>query len=107
MYTKNFNQMFLIQITSNIFLFFIGLFGIILNRRNILIVLMCLEMVLLSLNLNFIVMSSYLDDFSGQIFAFFILTVAAAESAVGLAVIIIYYRLRSDITMFQPVSLKG
>ena len=99
--------MFLIQITSNIFLFFIGLFGIILNRRNILIVLMCLEVVLLSLNLNFIVMSSYLDDFSGLIFAFFILTVAAAESAVGLAVIIIYYRLRGDITMFQPVSLKG
>ena len=99
--------MFLIQITSNLFLFFIGLFGIILNRRNILIVLMCIEMLLLSLNLNFIVMSSYLDDFSGQIFAFFILTVAAAESAVGLAVIIIYYRRRGDITMFQPVSLKG
>jgi NADH-quinone oxidoreductase subunit K len=99
--------MFLVQIASNIFLFFIGLFGIILNRRNILIVLMCLEIVLLSLNLNFIVMSSYLDDFSGQIFAFFVLTVAAAESAVGLAVIIIYYRLRGSITMFQPVSLKG
>jgi NADH-quinone oxidoreductase subunit K len=99
--------MFLTQIASNLFLFFIGLFGIILNRRNILIVLMCLEMILLSLNLNFIVMSSYLDDFSGQIFAFFILTVAAAESAVGLAIIIVYYRLRGDITMFQPVSLKG
>jgi NADH-quinone oxidoreductase subunit K len=99
--------MFLTQIASNLFLFFIGLFGIILNRRNILIVLMCLEMILLSLNLNFIVMSSYIDDFSGQIFAFFILTVAAAESAVGLAIIIVYYRLRGDITMFQPVSLKG
>jgi len=99
--------MFLLQITSNMFLFFIGLLGIVLNRRNILIILMCLEVVLLSLNLNFIIMSTYLDDISGQIFAFFILTVAAAESAVGLAIIIIYYRHRGDITMFQPVSLKG
>jgi len=99
--------MFLLQITSNMFLFFIGLLGIVLNRRNILIILMCLEVVLLSLNLNFIIMSTYLDDISGQIFAFFILTVAAAESPVGLAIIIIYYRHQGDITMFQPVSLKG
>lgn len=99
--------MFLTQITSNLFLFFIGLFGIVLNRRSILVVLMCIEIVLLSLNLNFITMSSYLDDFYGQLFSFFILTVAAAESAVGLAVIIIYYRIRGEIFMFQPVSLKG
>lgn len=99
--------MFLIQFSSNIFLFFTGLFGIIINRRNILIILMCLEIVLLSLNLNFILVSCYLDDLSGQIFSFFILTVAAAESAVGLAVIIIYYRLRNSITIFQPISLKG
>ena len=99
--------MFLIQISSNIFLFFIGLIGMILNRRNILIILMCLEIVLLSIDLNFIIMSVYFDDLPGQIFAFFILTVAAAESAVGLAVIIIYYRLRGDIKMFQPIALKG
>ena len=72
--------MFLNQLTSNIFLFFIGLLGIVLNRRNILIVLMCIEIILLSLNLNFIVLSTYLDDFCGQVFSFFILTVAAAES---------------------------
>jgi NADH-quinone oxidoreductase subunit K len=99
--------MFLNQLTSNIFLFFIGLLGIVLNRRNILIVLMCIEIILLSLNLNFIVLSTYLDDFCGQVFSFFILTVAAAESAVGLAIIIIYYRLRGEIKSFQPVSLKG
>jgi NADH-quinone oxidoreductase subunit K len=99
--------MFLNQLTSNIFLFFIGLFGIVLNRRNILIVLMCIEIILLSLNLNFIVLSTYLDDFCGQVFSFFILTVAAAESAVGLAIIIIYYRLRGEIKSFQPISLKG
>ena len=99
--------MFLNQLTSNIFLFFIGLFGIVLNRRNILIVLMCIEIILLSLNLNFIVLSRYLDDFCGQVFSFFILTVAAAESAVGLAIIIIYYRLRGEIKSFQPISLKG
>jgi NADH-quinone oxidoreductase subunit K len=99
--------MFLNQLTSNIFLFFIGLLGIVLNRRNILIVLMCIEIILLSLNLNFIILSTYLDDFCGQVFSFFILTVAAAESAVGLAIIIIYYRLRGEIKSFQPVSLKG
>ena len=99
--------MFLNQLTSNIFLFFIGLLGIVLNRRNILIVLMCIEIILLSLNLNFIVLSTYLDDFCGQVISFFILTVAAAESAVGLAIIIIYYRLRGEIKSFQPVSLKG
>jgi NADH-quinone oxidoreductase subunit K len=99
--------MFLNQLTSNIFLFFIGLLGIVLNRRNILIVLMCIEIILLSLNLNFIVLSTHLDDFCGQVFSFFILTVAAAESAVGLAIIIIYYRLRGEIKSFQPVSLKG
>ena len=99
--------MFLNQLTSNIFLFFIGLLGIVLNRRNIWIVLMCIEIILLSLNLNFIVLSTYLDDFCGQVFSFFILTVAAAESAVGLAIIIIYYRLRGEIKSFQPVSLKG
>jgi NADH-quinone oxidoreductase subunit K len=68
---------------------------------------MCIEIILLSLNLNFIVLSTYLDDFCGQVFSFFILTVAAAESAVGLAIIIIYYRLRGEIKSFQPVSLKG
>ena len=75
--------MFLAQLTTNILLFIIGLVGIVLNRRNILIILMCVELVLLSLNLNFIIFSVYFDDLYGQLFSLFILTVAAAESAVG------------------------
>lgn len=99
--------MFLIQLVSNFFLFFIGIIGIILNRRNILTVLMCIELVLLSINLNFILFSIYLDDLSGQIFSFFILTVAASESAVGLAIIIVYFRIRGSIHILQSSALKG
>ena len=93
--------MFLYQLASNVFLFFLGLLGIILNRRNILIILMCIELILLSLNVNFIVFSIYFDDLYGQIFSFFILTVAASESAIGLAIIIIYYRIRGNILVFS------
>lgn len=89
--------MFLTQLSANIFIFFVGLFGVILNRRNILVILMCIELLLLSLNLNFILFSSYFNDLYGQIFSFFILTIAAAESAIGLAIIIIYYRIRGNI----------
>jgi NADH-quinone oxidoreductase subunit K len=78
----------------------------VINRRNILIILMCIEMVLLSLNLNFIVFSVYFDDLYGQLFSLFILTVAAAESAIGLAIIIIYYRLRGSILIEQTNILK-
>ena len=99
--------MFLAQLTTNILLFIIGLVGIVMNRRNILIILMCVELVLLSLNLNFIIFSVYFDDLYGQLFSLFILTVAAAESAVGLAIIIIYYRLSGSISMDQIVVLKG
>ena len=99
--------MFLTQLTVNFLLFILGLIGIIANRKNILIILMCVELVLLSLNLNFIIFSIYFDDLYGQLFSLFILTVAAAESAVGLAIIIIYYRLRGSISMDQVVVLKG
>ena len=99
--------MFLIQTILSLFLFSIGILGIILNRRSILIILMCIEIILLSVNLKAMLFSVYLDDFSGQMFSFFILTVAAAESAVGLAIIIIYYRLRGTITVYQPILLKG
>ena len=98
--------MFLEQIASNIFLFIVGLFGIVFNRRNVLIILMCIELLLLSLNLNFIIFSVYFDDLYGQLFSLFILTVAAAESAVGLAIIIIYYRIRGSISIIQKASLK-
>ena len=78
-------------------LFFIGLFGIVLNRRNILIVLMSIELMLLAINLNFAIFSNSIDDIIGQVFALLVLTVAAAESAIGLAILVIYYRLRGNI----------
>jgi NADH-quinone oxidoreductase subunit K len=99
--------MFIIQLTANIFLFIISSLGIVLNRKNILITLMCIELVLLSLNLNFIVFSVYLDDLYGQLFSLFILTVAAAESAIGLAIIILYYRIRGSISMDQLETLRN
>jgi len=98
--------MFIIQLTANIFLFIISLIGIVVNRRNILITLMCIELVLLSLNLNFIVFSIYLDDLYGQLFSLFILTIAASESAIGLAIIIIYYRIRGSISMSESAVLR-
>jgi len=99
--------MFLKQITTNFFIFIIGLLGITLNNNNILVILMCLELVLLSLNLNFINFSIYFDDLYGQLFSLFILTVAAAESAIGLAIIIIYFRIKKSIAMNQlPILSK-
>jgi len=98
--------MFLTQITVNFIIFLIGCLGIILNRRSILIILMCVELVLLSLNLNFIIFSVYLDDLYGQLFSFFILTVAAGESAIGLAIIIVYYRIRGNILINKVPLLK-
>jgi NADH-quinone oxidoreductase subunit K len=99
--------MFLQQLTVNFFLFITSLIGIAINRRSILIILMCIELVLLSLNLNFILFSVYFDDLYGQLFSFFILTVAAGESAVGLAIIIIYYRVRGNISMGQAAVLRS
>ncbi len=99
--------MFLIQFIVNIVVFLIGLIGLIINRRNILIILMCIELALLGLNLNFILFSIYFDDIYGQLFSLFILTVAAAESALGLAIIIIYYRLRGSILIDQLPVLKS
>jgi len=93
--------MFFLQIGVNLSLFFVSTLYIFLNRRNILMILMAIELILLSLNLNFICFSLYLDDLYGQIFSFFILTIAASESAVGLAIIIVYYRIRGSIASSQ------
>jgi NADH-quinone oxidoreductase subunit K len=90
----------------NCILILTSLLGIIFNFENILILLMGLEFILLILNLNFIYFSVYLDDIYGQIFSLFILTVAAAESAIGLAIIIIYYRVRGNILTLQTTMLK-
>lgn len=99
--------MFLTQIITNLILFFIGIAGLVLKNTNMLIILMCIEMILLSVNLNFIIMSIYLDDITGQIFALIILTIAAAESAIGLAILILYYRAKKDIILSSVAVLKG
>nr|YP_010944698.1 NADH dehydrogenase subunit 4L [Palisada intermedia]WMC20779.1 NADH dehydrogenase subunit 4L [Palisada intermedia] len=88
-------------------LFLISLFGMILNQRNILITLMSLEMIFLSVSFNLIYSSLYLDDINGQIFAILILTVAAAESSIGLAILVIYYRIRHTVTIEFMNLMKG
>lgn len=88
-------------------LFLLGLFGIVLNRKNILIILMSIELMLLAINLNFVLFSNSIDDIMGQVFALLILTVAAAESAIGLAILVIYYRLRGNILIEQSHLMRG
>ena len=88
-------------------LFMIGVVGIFLNRKNIIILLMAIELMLLAVNMNFIAFSYYLGDIAGQIFVFFILTVAAAEAAVGLAIIIIVFRNNRSIDVEDINRLKG
>lgn len=88
-------------------MFFIGLFGIFINRKNILLIIICIELILLSINCIFLMSSFYLDDILGQIFALFILTVAAAESSIGLAILVVYYRLRGTISIQLVNVLRG
>ena len=88
-------------------LFAIAVIGIFLNRKNIIILLMAIELMLLAVNLNFVAFSHYLGDISGQIFVFFILTVAAAESAIGLAILVVLFRNLNTINVDDLDSLKG
>lgn len=88
-------------------LFCISMAGIFLNRKNLLILLMAIELMLLSVNMNFIAFSHFLGDYGGQIFVFFILTVAAAEAAVGLAILIVLFRNRRTINVMNLDTLKG
>jgi len=88
-------------------LFLIGALGLVLNRKNILITLMSIELMLLAVNLNFVIFSIYLDDITGYIFVLFILTIAAAESAIGLAILTIYYRLKNTIQIDKIKRIKG
>ena len=88
-------------------LFLLGLWGIFLNRKNIIIMLMSIELMLLAINMNFVFFSVHLDDIVGQIFAIFVLTVAAAESAIGLALLVVYYRVRGTIAVEFINLLKG
>lgn len=88
-------------------LFAISVVGIFLNRRNVIVLLMAIELMLLAVNLNFVAFSHYLDDPAGQVFVFFILTVAAAESAIGLAILVVLFRNLSTIDVEDLDSLKG
>ena len=99
------NLIFLLILNS--FLFLIGLFGLILNRKNFIIIILSIEILLLSVNLNFIVFSIYLDDIMGQIYVLFILTVAATESALGLAILTAYYRLKNFILIDNFRDIKN
>ena len=88
-------------------LFLLGIWGIFLNRKNIIIMLMSIELMLLAVNLNFLLFSVYLDDLIGQLFALLVLTVAAAESAIGLALLVVYYRVRGTIAVEFINLIKG
>ena len=87
--------------------FTLGIFGVFLNRRNIIIVLMSIELMLLAVNINFVAFSWFLKDLSGQIFSLFILTVAAAEAAIGLAILVVYFRNRSTIKIDDLSQMRG
>ncbi len=88
-------------------LFAIGVVGIFLNRKHVITILMAIELILLAVNINFIAFSQHLNDLSGQVFVFFILTVAAAEAAIGLAILVVFFRNRRSIDVDEINSLKG
>jgi len=88
-------------------LFCISIAGIFLNRKNVIILLMCIELMLLAVNFNFIAFSRFLDDTAGQVFVFFILTVAAAESAIGLAILVVLFRNRGTINVDDLDAMRG
>ena len=94
-------------LTVGAILFTLGVFGIFLNRKNLIIILMSIELILLAVNINFVAFSSELSDLAGQVFALLILTVAAAEAAIGLAILVIFYRNRGSIAVEDVNSLKG
>jgi len=94
-------------ITVSAILFVLGVFGIAINRKNVIIVLMSIELILLAVNINFVAFSAFLGDLSGQVFAMFVLTVAAAEAAIGLAILVIYFRNRGTIAVDDINVMKG
>jgi NADH-quinone oxidoreductase subunit K len=88
-------------------LFTIGVFGIFLNRKNVIVILMSVELILLAVNINFVAFSTHLNDITGQVFALFILTVAAAEAAIGLAILVVFYRNRGSIAVEDVNMMRG
>lgn len=94
-------------LTLGALLFCISVAGIFLNRKNVLILLMCIELMLLAVNMNFVAFSHFLGNMDGQVFVFFILTVAAAEAAIGLAILVVLFRNRQSISVEEIAELKG
>jgi NADH-quinone oxidoreductase subunit K len=88
-------------------IFTIGVFGIFLNRKNVIVILMCIELMLLAVNINFVAFSSFMGDLTGQVFSLFILTVAAAEAAIGLAILVVFFRTKGSIAVEDISSMKG
>ena len=88
-------------------LFVLGVLGIFINRKNVIIILMAIELILLAVNINFVAFSAYLGDLVGQVFAMFVLTVAAGEAAIGLAILVIYFRNRGTIAVDDINQMKG
>ena len=88
-------------------LFTLGIFGIFLNRKNVIVILMSIELMLLAVNINFVAFSAFLNDLVGQVFAMFVLTVAAAEAAIGLAILVVYFRNRGTIEVEDINLMKG
>lgn len=99
--------MFTSQILINFYIFFLGTLGVLTNRRHFLVIIICIEMILLSINMSFLLFSIHLDDILGQLFSFFILTVAASESSIGLAIIILYYKNRGNIFSTTTLAIKS
>lgn len=94
-------------LTVGAILFTLGVFGIFLNRKNVIIILMAIELILLAVNINFVAFSAHLGDLAGQVFALLILTVAAAEAAIGLAILVIFFRNRGSIAVDDVNVMKG
>ena len=94
-------------LTVSAILFVIGVFGIFLNRKNVIVILMSIELILLAVNINFVAFSAELNDLVGQVFALFVLTVAAAEVAIGLAILVAFFRNRGSIAVEDIDTLKG
>lgn len=94
-------------LTVGAILFVLGVLGIFLNRKNIIIILMAIELILLAVNINLVAFSAYLGDIVGQVFAMFVLTVAAGEAAIGLAILVIYFRGHGSISVDDPSRMKG
>ena len=88
-------------------LFVLGVLGIFINRRNVILMLMAIELILLAVNINLVAFSAFLGDLTGQVFAMFVLTVAAGEAAIGLAILVIYFRGRGTIAVDDPSRMKG